>query len=178
MEMNLCPTAGDAPTTPITIWLVDDNRRLRATLKEILDTIPGLRCTGSFHSPNAVLSVLASKPGPDVILLDIQMNEACGLDAIPAIKTLARDTQVLMLTTCSDPELELLAHRNGASDFLLKRFPLEQITAAIRRAKLQPAPHRKRSAPPSRAKPAPQPARPAERTKSSRSWIRRLFRKR
>lgn len=136
------PISGHPPA-PINIWLVDDNRPLRNTLKEVLDQCDGLRCQATFHSPNAVLSALASKTGPDVILLDIQMGEASGLDAIRPIKALSRSTQVLMFTSCFDSESKKRAFTDGASDFLLKHFTIQEIEASIRKALKNPAPHLK-----------------------------------
>src|SRR5450756_436388 len=111
------PTSSSEPAEAkpfINIWLVDDNRTLRSTLMEILQTCEGLHCTATFHSPNALLSALASKAGPDVILLDIQMGEANGLDAIRPIKALSRSTQVLMLTTFLDTDQKKKALTEGA----------------------------------------------------------------
>lgn len=127
----------------INIWLVDDNRVLREAVADLLATCSGVRCSAQFHSPNAVLSALASRPGPDVILLDIQMGEASGLDAIRPIKALSRATQVLMLTTCFDVESRRKALTNGASDFLLKHFSIEKVLSAIQKAVQHPAPHLK-----------------------------------
>ena len=110
---------------------------------ELLNACAGIQCKAAFPSPNAVLSKLASKPGPDVILLDIQMGEACGLDAIRPIKALSRSTQVLMFTSCSDKESKRRALTSGASGFLLKQFPLERILHSIHEASLNPAPHLK-----------------------------------
>jgi DNA-binding NarL/FixJ family response regulator len=138
------PTSADA-RSPINIWLVDDNQSLRGILMEILEKCEGLQCTATFHSPNAVLSALASKAGPDVILLDIQMGEASGLDAIRPIKALSRSTQVLMLTTFFDIDQKKKALTAGASGFLLKRFPIEQILDSIQEASRNPVPHLKRS---------------------------------
>ncbi len=179
MNQTISPTE-DLPATtppsthapaPINIWLVDDNQSIRSTLMELLGTCENLRCTGSFHSPNAVLSALASKAGPDVILLDIQMGEANGLDAIRPIKALSRSTQVLMFTTCFDSESKKRAFTNGASDFLLKNFPLERILDCIQRASENPAPHLKRS----RAKglPSASAVKPAAncRPRKPSSWI-------
>ena len=75
--------------TPISLWVVDDNRRIRDTLVELFGRCQGIRCTAAFHSPNAVLSALASKVGPDVILLDMNLGEHNGIDAIRAIRRLA-----------------------------------------------------------------------------------------
>jgi DNA-binding NarL/FixJ family response regulator len=138
-------TSAADPQTTVNVWLVDDNQRLRETLVEIISHCEGIQCTGAFHSPNAVLSALASKTGPDVILLDVHMGEACGLDAIRLIKTLSRSTQVLMLTTFLDTEQKKRAITEGASGFLLKRFSLDQIVDSIQAAKRNPVPHLRRS---------------------------------
>lgn len=131
--------------SPIKIWLVDDNKNLRSTLRDLLNRFEGIQCIADFPSPNAVLSALASKSGPDVILLDIQMGEACGLDAIRPIKALSRTTQVLMFTSCHDVNSKRRALTNGASGFLLKHFSIEKILSAIQQAIRNPAPHLKKS---------------------------------
>jgi DNA-binding NarL/FixJ family response regulator len=164
------PSAKSSPA-PVNVWLVDDNRRLRTVMAECLQVSPGVQCTGSFPSPNAVLSALASKPGPDVILLDIQMGEACGLDAIRSIKSLSRSTQVLMFTTFFDSEAERRALRDGASGLLLKSFPLNEILQSIHQAAKHPAPHLKRSV---RADTATAPAEAESATwlKQCLAWLR------
>jgi DNA-binding NarL/FixJ family response regulator len=131
-------------TAPIRIWLVDDNRRLRMTLMEVFGRFEGIQCTASFASPNAVLSALASRVGPDVVLLDMNLGEHNGLDAIRSIKSLSRSTQVLMLTTFFDSAAETRALMSGASGFLLKSFPIERIVTAVQEAWRHPAPHLKR----------------------------------
>lgn len=129
---------------PINLWVVDDNRRLRDTMMELFERCQGIHCTAAFHSPNAVLSALASKVGPDVILLDLNLGEHNGLDAIRPIKSLSPATQVLMFTTFFDAECRTRAMTSGASDFLLKSFPLEKIIDSIREARRKPAPHLKK----------------------------------
>ena len=129
----------------INVWLVDDSKGVRRALKDLLGLCAGVRCTAEFHSPNAVLSALASRPGPDAILLDIQMGAANGLDAIRPIKALSRHTQVVMFTTCYDRESKQRALSNGATDFLLKSAPFEKIVTTLERAAKNPAPHLKNS---------------------------------
>ena len=135
-------TSGNS-SSPINLWLVDDNHRIRRTIAEILSNCDGINCTASFCSPNEVLSKLASKVGPDVILLDIHMGDHNGLDTIRPIKSLSRSTRVLMFTTFFDSESESRAKADGASGFLLKTFPLQKILTAIRHAYDQPSPHPK-----------------------------------
>ena len=130
---NLSPDGEGTATPPIRLWLVDDNDRLRNTVTELLTRIQGIECARSFSSATALLSALASKAGPDVILLDIQMGNENGLDAVRPIKSLSRNTRVFMFTTMTDEHARLRARENGASGFLLKRFPIEEIVATIRK---------------------------------------------
>ena len=150
--MNIS-NAEPLPSSPaaLNVWLVDDNKGVRSALKELLGLCKEVRCSAEFHSPNAVLSALASRPGPDAILLDIQMGEASGLDAIRPIKALSRQTQVVMFTTCFDPESKQRALTNGATDFLLKSSTFEKIVATLEHAAKNPAPHLKSMRPKSAA---------------------------
>jgi CheY-like chemotaxis protein len=129
---SLAPDGGGTETPPIRLWLVDDNDRIRNTVAELLARIQGVECARSFSSATAALSALASKVGPDVILLDIQMGEENGLDALRPIKSLARNTRVFMFTTLADDQAKTRARENGASGFLLKRCPIEEIVSTIR----------------------------------------------
>ncbi len=139
-------TASSGESSPtIKVWLVDDNQPLRNALKDLLNRFEGVECVADFPSPNAVLSALASKSGPDVILLDIQMGPASGLDAIRPIKALSRSTQVLMFTSCFDSEAKRRALTSGATGFLLKQSAIEKIVSSIQDATRNPAPHLKAS---------------------------------
>ena len=133
------PTANPARTShasgrasPLRIWLVDDDNEFRKTLAEVLARQHGIQCARDFSSPDALLSVLASKTGPEVILLDIEMRGRSGLDAIGPIKALSRETQVVMLTSFYDDRGHTRALAEGASDFLLKSDRLEEIVDRIR----------------------------------------------
>ncbi len=129
-----------SPAPNVSIWLVDDNDRFRTLVAELLGRWDGIQCVRQFSSPDALLSTLASKPGPDVILLDVQMGEQNGLDAVRPIKSLARATRVLMYTTCYDQEWREQALSEGASDYLLKTDPVEKIVERIRCPANDPVP--------------------------------------
>src|SRR5437868_2400883 len=92
------------PQLPLEVWLVDDDNEFRGFIADILNRESGLECSRHFPGPDDALSALASKPGPDVILLDIQMRNRNGLDAIKPIKSLARNTRVILFTTFYDSE--------------------------------------------------------------------------
>ena len=120
------------PQFPLEVWLVDDDNEFRGLVAESLNRESGLECSRHFPGPDAALSALASKPGPDVILLDIQMRNRNGLDAIKPIKSLARNTRVIMFTTFYDSERHRRAVREGASGFLLKSSKFKDIVQEIR----------------------------------------------
>lgn len=122
----------DIELKPIRIWMVDDSRNLRTLLRDLLATEEDLECEREFENPPGVLRALAEEAPPDVILLDIQMGAYNGLDAIRPIKSLAPDTHVLMLTTLATPEVRERAYREGASDFMLKGWALEEMVTHIR----------------------------------------------
>jgi DNA-binding NarL/FixJ family response regulator len=122
-----------AQPIPIKVWLVDDDDSYRTLLAKSLAQRAGIECLRDFPSPDAVLSALASKSGPDVLLLDIHMRDRNGLDAVGPIKTLSRNTRVLMLTTLYDSQYHSRALEEGASGFLLKSNSLEEIVEQIRK---------------------------------------------
>jgi len=152
--VNTEATQSLAPS--VRVWLVDDNDQLRKLIAEVLDRQDGIECARDFSSPDALLSELASKPGPDVILLDVQMGDRNGLDAVRPIKSLTRSTRVLMYTTCYNPEWRERALNAGASDYLLKSYEVERVVARIRCPANDPAPRNcnRRHANRSAAKPA------------------------
>jgi DNA-binding NarL/FixJ family response regulator len=120
------------PRPAVRVWLVDDNEEVRTMVAELLDQSGGIECARHFSSPDALLSALASKPGPDVILLDVQMGERSGLDAVRPIKSLTRSTRVLMFTSCFNRDWRERALDEGASDYLLKSEGMEHVAARIR----------------------------------------------
>lgn len=123
------PAAG---SKKLKVWLVDDNERLRTLVGELLGRQADIECVRQFSSPNQVLSTLASRPGPDVILLDVQLGDHNGIDAVRPIKSLAPTTRVLMFTTSFDPAWRERALNEGASDYLLKTKGIDRIVDQIR----------------------------------------------
>jgi DNA-binding NarL/FixJ family response regulator len=132
--------ASAVPRPAVRVWLVDDNEEIRTLVAELLDQSGGIECARHFSSPDALLSTLASKPGPDVILLDVQMGERNGIDAVRPIKSLTRSTRVLMFTSCYNRDWQERAFEEGASDYLLKSDGMERVAARIRTAAEDPDP--------------------------------------
>jgi DNA-binding NarL/FixJ family response regulator len=116
------------------VWLVDDNARFRSLLADLVETETGFECERQFSSPPEVLEALSRETAPDIILLDIEMGEHNGLNAIAPIKAVAPETHVLMLTTFSGPGSRERAFREGASDFMLKSWSMPEIATHMRQA--------------------------------------------
>jgi DNA-binding NarL/FixJ family response regulator len=125
-------TMSDATTAPseISVLIVDDQRLVRSGFAVILGTEPGITVVGQAGDGEEAVA-LARRLAPTVVLLDIRMPNMDGLTAARLI--LAETTsRVLMLTTFDSDEYVYAALRAGASGFLLKDAPTEQLVAAVR----------------------------------------------
>jgi DNA-binding NarL/FixJ family response regulator len=118
----------------IRILLVDDQALVRAGFRMILDAEPEMEVVGeASDGREAVDQVRALRP--DVVLMDIRMPELDGLEAARRILAGAPEDgggpKILMLTTFDLDEYVYEALRAGASGFLLKDTPPEQLVSAI-----------------------------------------------
>jgi DNA-binding NarL/FixJ family response regulator len=117
----------------IRVLLVDDQALIRAGFRMILDAEEGIEVVGECaDGTQAVDSVRRLKP--DVVLMDIRMPEMDGIEATRLIAGGDGDgtPRVLMLTTFDLDEYVYDALRAGASGFLLKDVPAEQLVDGIR----------------------------------------------
>lgn len=111
------------------VWLVDDDAFCREHLMRLLKIELRVERLLGFSSAVSLLAALRQKSPPDVILMDAQMPDLNGIDAIRTAKKLSPFTQVFILTTFYDLELKKMALAAGATDFLLKRNPAQIINA-------------------------------------------------
>jgi DNA-binding NarL/FixJ family response regulator len=113
-----------------TVVIADDQQLVRAGFRLIVDGEPGMRVVG--EAGDGIEAVdLVRRRSPDVILLDIRMPAMDGLTAARTILA-ESDTRVLLLTTFDADEYVFEGLRAGASGFLLKDLPPEQLCWAIR----------------------------------------------
>jgi len=115
----------------IRVLLADDQRLVRAGFRQIL-TSEGFEVVGEAGDGREAVE-LARQHRPDVVLMDVRMPN---LDGIEATRRILADpepwTRVLVLTTFDLDEYVYEALRAGASGFLLKDAPEDQLAAAIR----------------------------------------------
>ena len=115
----------------IRVLIADDQTLVRSGLRMILKSDAGIEVVGEAADGAEAIS-LARGLRPDVVLMDVRMPK---LDGIEATKRLVREPEpprVLVLTTFDLDEYVFAALRAGASGFLLKDAPEEQLLAAIR----------------------------------------------
>ncbi|MBB3037234.1 response regulator [Hoyosella altamirensis] len=116
---------------PITILLVDDQELMRMGLRMIIDAHPDLKVISEAgNGKEAVDEVRRSSP--DVVLMDVRMPVLDGIAATRQIVKSHCETRVLVMTTFDLDEHVLGALQAGASGFLLKDTPPEDLVSAIR----------------------------------------------
>jgi DNA-binding NarL/FixJ family response regulator len=114
----------------IRVLLVDDQAMIRQGLRMILDAEPGLTIVGeAADGAEAIALVPAAKP--DVVLMDVRMPKLDGIAACERICAVPDPPRVLMLTTFDVEDYVYAALRAGASGFLLKDAPADQLVEAI-----------------------------------------------
>jgi DNA-binding NarL/FixJ family response regulator len=119
--------------TPIRVLLVDDQPLLRTGFRMILDGEPDIAVVGESSDGEAAVADTRALQ-PDVVVMDIRMPRLDGVQATRSITGAARDNtpRVLVLTTFDLDEYIVEALRAGASGFLLKDAPADDLVAAIR----------------------------------------------
>lgn len=115
----------------IRLCVVDDDPRVAEGLALLFRSVSGFRCEGCFQSAAEALAQIPAL-NPDVVLMDINLgDDTNGIQAVRELKRLRPHTQVLMLTVYEDSEKILQSLVAGASGYLLKRAPREQLLRAI-----------------------------------------------
>jgi DNA-binding NarL/FixJ family response regulator len=117
-------------TEEISVLIVDDQRLVRSGFAVILGTEPGIVVVGQAGDGEEAIA-LTRQLAPMVVLLDIRMPNMDGLTAARVILA-ETETRVLILTTFDSDEYVYAALRAGASGFLLKDAPSEQLVGAVR----------------------------------------------
>ncbi len=120
-------------TAVIRVVVVDDQRLVRTGFAAILSTEDGIEVVGEAANGEEALA-LVDRTRPDVVLMDIRMPVMDGVEATTRLAgpNVARPTKVLILTTFDIDELVHNALQAGASGFLLKDAPPEELVHAIR----------------------------------------------
>jgi DNA-binding NarL/FixJ family response regulator len=120
----------------IRVLIADDHAAVRGGFRLLIDSDPQLSVVGEAADGGQAVE-LARRTRPDVVLMDIQMDGADGVDGIEATRLITADpdlsaTRILILTTFDIDEYVIDALGAGASGFLLKNVEPERLLHGIR----------------------------------------------
>ena len=118
-----------------TVVVVEDRKRIRETVVELINTSGGLKCIGAYGSCEALLEEL-SDTRPDVILMDIGLPGMSGIEGVKAVKARHADIDILMHTVYDDDEKIFQSILAGASGYVLKNVESEELIRAIREIRI------------------------------------------
>ncbi|MDN6856411.1 two-component system response regulator NtrC [Pseudomonas sp. CAN2814] len=114
-----------------TVWIVDDDRSIRWVLEKALQQ-EGMT-TVSFDSADSVMSRLGRQQ-PDVIISDIRMPGASGLDLLAQIREVHPRLPVIIMTAHSDLDSAVASYQGGAFEYLPKPFDVDEAVSLVKRA--------------------------------------------
>lgn len=117
--------------SPIRVLLADDQAMIRAGFKLLIDNQPDLEVVGEAETGSEAVQMVTTLR-PDVVLMDVQMPDMDGIAATEQISAAEVDTRVLIVTTFHRDDYVFDALRSGASGFLLKTAPPEDLVDAVR----------------------------------------------
>ena len=117
-------------TTPIRVAIVDDHPMVAEGIEAILDSYDDIEVVATLSSGRDIIEQ-APHLNPDVILLDLNMPGLGGLSTTEILLERQPDTRILILSMHDSPEYISSALSHGASGYVLKDVPTEEIKRAI-----------------------------------------------
>lgn len=115
----------------ITIVIADDQALIRQGLRTIIDMEEDMKVVGLAHNGIEACDMVSSLH-PDLVMMDIQMPEMDGIEAIKIIKASAPQTHILILSTFLEDNYIVDGIANGASGYMLKDMDGDKMLDAIR----------------------------------------------
>ena len=116
---------------PIRVMIVDDHALFRRGLEMVLIDEDDIELVGEAGDGAEAVSN-AAESLPDVVLMDIRMPRSSGIDACRAMKAAAPSAKIVMLTISDEEEDLFEAIKAGASGYLLKDIPLDEVAESVR----------------------------------------------
>jgi len=118
------------PMQAIRVLLIEDHLVVRAALRMLIESRPGLVVVGEATNHAEALA-LAAREQADIFLLDLALGTENGLDLLPKLRVVARDARVLVLTALHGVDMHRQAIRQGAMGLVLKEQAPEVLLKAI-----------------------------------------------
>lgn len=115
----------------ITVGIIDDNKELRDLLKDLLASMPGVKCIGEAHNLGTARGLLVTQK-PDVAILDISIdNPEGGFDLLKERDYLSPQTKIIILSSYDESTHAALSFRAGAKGYVCKDKAVDCLMDAI-----------------------------------------------
>ena len=121
----------DIRSTSVRILVVDDQPKVRQGLRMMLALEPDLAIVGEAEDGTQALT-LARSLHPDVVLMDVAMPNLDGIAATSALRAVAPEARVIMLSVHDDPKTRRQAEQAGAVAFVAKHSGHRTLVATLR----------------------------------------------
>ncbi len=127
------PSSVGSVAPPIRVSLVEDERGTRENFVALLQRAVGMTCLGAYRSAEEALEKVPLTP-PDVLLMDLHLPRLSGVECVRRLKERLPDLRIVMLTKFEDADHLFRALKAGASGYLSKLIPPEELLRAIQQA--------------------------------------------
>lgn len=124
-------------SSPTTVLLVDDHELIRQGLRRNFERDPGFEVVGEAGSA-AEAEQLVAELSPDVVIMDVRLPDASGLDTTRVLRAKHPALGIVVLTMYAGDEQVIGALDAGASAFIPKSAPAQEVMAAARHAAVAP----------------------------------------
>ncbi len=115
----------------VQVWIIEDENHYRNQLTKLLNLDDSIECTKTFESFEAALPCFEDSDLPDILLLDLNLPGTHGLDVIRQLSQTHPSVQILVLTIDDHRKAVFDAISAGASGYLLKNDPYEDILRGV-----------------------------------------------
>ncbi len=123
-------TNSERPT--LDIWIIEDDLIFRGLMVDLLKETDGLRCGAYFSSCEEAIERLKTDFAPEIMLVDIGLPGMSGIDGVRQLKKISPSTDFIILTVHEDDEKVFKAICAGATGYLLKSAPTDEIVQKIK----------------------------------------------
>lgn len=126
----------ETPTTTdlINVLIVDDHPAICAALKETIDHEEDMHVCGTTNTADEAIDLLAENE-PDVLILDISLEDSYGLDLLSYVESFHEETPIIIYSMFDEAVFAERAIQAGAKGYLMKTQPTRKIVQAIRAAR-------------------------------------------
>ena len=113
------------------VLLADDHTLVRSGIRRILESQPGIEVLAEAADGDAALALVRQQPDADVLVLDLTMPGADGIEVLSAVKMIRPGLRIIILTMHAGKEYVAQAVRGGADAYLLKDSAVQDLVAAV-----------------------------------------------